>query len=100
MFQKTLKKKFNFELKTIDAKEFPEMESFENKEFFKLNNADFLSMIRQTDFAASKDETRHYLCGLFFHRNEEGISMVATDSKRLSLINKSVKRKIYQIFHQ
>lgn len=87
-------KKFNFELKTIDAKEFPEMESFENKDFFTLNNKDFLSMIKQTDFAASKDETRHYLCGLFFQRTEEGLAMVATDSKRLSLINKKVDSTI------
>ncbi len=87
-------KTFNFEIKTIDTSEFPEMETAENKEFFSLSSKDFLEMIKQTDFAASKDETRHYLCGLFFQRTEEGISMVATDGKRLSLINKKTSETL------
>ncbi|MBK5201159.1 MAG: DNA polymerase III subunit beta [Spirochaetaceae bacterium] len=87
-------KTFNFEIKTIDASEFPDMETTDNKEFFSLSSKDFLEMIKQTDFAASKDETRHYLCGLFFQRTEEGISMVATDGKRLSLINKKTSENL------
>jgi DNA polymerase-3 subunit beta len=81
-------KNFNFEIKTISADEFPEVESADNKEFFTLDSSDFLDMIKHTDFATSKDETRHYLCGIFFHRTEEGIAVVATDGKRLSLMNK------------
>lgn len=81
-------KNFNFEIKTISANEFPEVESADNKEFFTLDSADFLDMIKHTDFATSKDETRHYLCGLFLHRTDEGIAVVATDGKRLSLMNK------------
>lgn len=87
-------KTFNFEIKTISTSEFPEMETPDNKEFFSLSSKDFLEMIKQTDFAASKDETRHYLCGLFFQRTEDGISMVSTDGKRLSLINKKTDESL------
>ncbi|MCK9190586.1 MAG: DNA polymerase III subunit beta [Sphaerochaetaceae bacterium] len=83
-------KNFNFEIKSIDADEFPEVETAEGKNFFTLDSSAFLDMINHTDFATSKDETRHYLCGIFFHRTEDGVAMVATDGKRLSLMNKAM----------
>lgn len=88
IYPKDSNKTFNFELKTIDANEFPTMESPEDKEFFKISSLSFLDMIKHTQFAASKDESRHYLCGQFFQKVEGGIAMVATDGKRLSFIKK------------
>jgi DNA polymerase-3 subunit beta len=88
IYPKGSEKHFNFELKTIDSKEFPTMESADKKEFFKINSLDFLDMIKHTQFAASKDESRHYLCGQFLQKIEGGIAMVATDGKRLSFIKK------------
>ncbi|MGD1823284.1 MAG: DNA polymerase III subunit beta [Pleomorphochaeta sp.] len=83
---KDSKKHFNFELKTNSIEEFPNLETPDNKDFFKINALSFLDMIKQTQFAASKDESRHYLCGQFFQKIEGGIAMVATDGKRLSFI--------------
>ena len=83
---KDSKKNFTFELKTSNVEEYPELESSENKDFFKISSSSFLEMIKQTQFASSKDESRHYLCGQFFQRIEGGIAMVATDGKRLSFI--------------
>ncbi len=86
IYPKDSTKHFNFELKTIDANEFPKMESPDNKDFFKISSLSFLEMIKHTQFAASKDESRHYLCGQFFQKIDGGIAMVATDGKRLSYI--------------
>lgn len=88
IYPKDSNKHFNFELKTIDSREFPEMENQDKKSFFKINSDAFLDMIKHTQFAASKDESRHYLCGQFFQKIEGGIAMVATDGKRLSFIKK------------
>lgn len=86
IYPKDSKKHFNFELKTNNVEDFPTLENPNEKDFFKISASSFLEMIKQTQFAASKDESRHYLCGQFFQRIDGGIAMVATDGKRLSFI--------------
>ncbi len=86
IYPKDSSKHFNFELKINDVNDFPTLESPDKKDFFKLSAISFLDMIKHTQFAASKDESRHYLCGHFFQKIEGGIAMVTTDGKRLSFI--------------
>ncbi|MCH3917654.1 MAG: DNA polymerase III subunit beta [Spirochaetia bacterium] len=87
-------KKFNFDLKTIESSEFPTMKNADDLTFFDFNSADLTDMIKQTSFAVSTDETRRFLCGLFMHRTETGINMVATDGKRLSIVERKISEEI------
>lgn len=87
-------KKVKFSLKTIPASEFPEMKNSEDFTFFPFNGSDFLDMVKQTSFAVSTDETRNYLCGLYLERFETGVNMVATDGKRLSLVERNMDENI------
>jgi DNA polymerase-3 subunit beta len=55
-------------------------------------------MIQRTIFAASTEETRHFLNGVYFSVNSDTLKMVATDGKRLAIasqqLTESVKDKI------
>jgi len=46
-------------------------------------------MANQTIFAISEDETRYFLCGLYLERNASGMNLVATDGRRLSLVERT-----------
>jgi DNA polymerase-3 subunit beta len=56
-------------------------------------------MVKKTIFAASSDETRHVLNGVFWSAKKGALEMVATDGRRLSLVaNKSAaKDKDFQV---
>ena len=47
-------------------------------------------MIQLTSFAMSHDETRYVLNGILFSFKDKGLRLVATDGRRLALIEKSI----------
>ena len=47
-------------------------------------------MLRKTAFAISTDETRFVLNGIFFNLKDHKITMVATDGRRLALVDEEV----------
>ena len=84
---KTLAKKAKFQLKSIDSDKFPEF-SASGKDFFEIPIRDFKDMIKETIFAISDDETRYIMNGVYFEKNDNKFSMVATDGRRLAHIEK------------
>jgi DNA polymerase-3 subunit beta len=84
-----------FNIVGIDAKEFPELSFLEEDNFQEINKKDIKEMIEKTIFAASNEETRANLNGVFFEKiKKEGkdiIRMVATDGHRLSMIDKEIE---------
>ena len=46
-------------------------------------------MIKETIFAVSDDRNRYFMTGVYFVKNGETLTMVATDGRRLSCVNKS-----------
>jgi DNA polymerase-3 subunit beta len=76
----------NFQLHSISADKFPEIPETEETAFFSLPQKDFISMIGQTIFAISDDETRYFMNGVFMEKGEDRLIMVATDGRRLSYI--------------
>ena len=75
----------NTDIKGIDAQEFPPMPVPDLDDGIELNIADFKEMIQQVAFAASTDEARPVLQGVFMQVKETEISMAATDGFRISV---------------
>lgn len=75
----------NFDIKGIDAQEFPPMPTPDLSSGVELNVSDFKEMIHQVAFAASTDEARPVLQGVLMEINENQISMAATDGFRIAV---------------
>jgi len=75
----------NFDLKGINADEFPPMPAPDFSAGVELNVADFKEMIQQVSFAASTDEARPVLQGVLMEINDNQLSLAATDGFRISV---------------
>lgn len=80
--------KAKFSLATLGAEAFPDMTKVESGTTFTMPAADLKKALDRVQFAASNDETRAYLNGVYMHiANEEGETLlrtVATDGHRLA----------------
>jgi DNA polymerase-3 subunit beta len=86
-------KKPECKMKSIASDKFPEF-IVSSAPYFEMPIKDFKDMVQQTVFAVSDDETRYFMNGVFFEKNESNINMVATDGRRLAFINKSAGNDI------
>ncbi|WP_320122436.1 DNA polymerase III subunit beta [uncultured Sphaerochaeta sp.] len=84
----------DFKLRTIGADEFPSLENSESSSYFTIPQKTFTDMANQTMFAISEDETRYFLCGLYLERNASGMNMVATDGRRLSIVERTFEEEL------
>ncbi len=66
-----------------DPEDFPETPSPETKQQLHIKGSDFVNIIEKTGFAASKDDLKPALCGVYFHLQENTITAVATDGHKL-----------------
>lgn len=73
--------------------EYPVIPEFNKGGSFKLPCADLRDMIRKTIFAASSDETRYVLNGVFWSASGGALEMVATDGRRLATVKKNAIAK-------
>ncbi len=84
-----------FNLPGLDPQEFPSFPVTDGSAYFSVGASDLLEMIEKTVFAASTEESRFNLNGIYMEKvkrdNEEFFRMVATDGHRLSLIDKAMK---------
>jgi len=79
--------KSKFILPTLPVDDYPVMTEIEKGSEFFLESADLISLIDNTKFAISSEETRYYLNGIFLHVPEESkqkLRAVATDGHRLA----------------
>ncbi len=81
-----------FSLAGTDAEEYPSLPDFSPERLVTLQSAVLSQMIERTMYAASVDETRYNLNGVYFEVTEETgkIRLVATDGHRLALVDRSV----------
>ena len=78
--------KATFHLLGLSSDEFPEIPSVEAKQTFSLPSENLREMIQRTAFAASRDETRQNLNGVYLEAGDKELKMVATDGRRLAFI--------------
>ena len=76
----------SFKLNSLSADEFPDLESGSFPHSFSMPTADLQRLVEKTIFAASSDEGRYYLNGIYFHvpKEESKLRGVATDGYRLA----------------
>jgi len=84
----------NFDIKGIDAQEFPPMPVPDLQNSVELNIADFKEMIQQVSFAASTDEARPVLQGVMMEIGNNEIGLAATDGFRISVKKASLSTPI------
>ncbi len=73
------------DIKCIDAEEFPPMPAPDMRDGILLNVTDLKEMIRQVVFAASTDEARPVLTGVYVRIEGDQVEMAAADGFRLSV---------------
>lgn len=83
-----------FNLPGVDPQEFPAFPSIEGTAYFNMEASALLDMIEKTVFAASPEESRFNLNGIFMEKltkdKRDYFRMVATDGHRLSMIDKEL----------
>jgi DNA polymerase-3 subunit beta len=79
--------KSQFVLPTLPVDDYPIMTEVQNGNEFALESSDLASLIDNTKFAISSEETRYYLNGIFLHvpdTKSDKLRAVATDGHRLA----------------
>lgn len=83
-----------FKIMGLARDEFPKLPEFKDKEVVKLEQSVLGDMLRLTSFAVSLDETRYVLNGILFNIEKNNLTLVATDGKRLAILNKKIKQDV------
>lgn len=73
--------------------EYPILPEFDKKKAFSVPTGQLADMIKKTGFAASSDETRYVLNGVFWTASKGSLEMVATDGRRLAAVKRAILPK-------
>jgi DNA polymerase-3 subunit beta len=79
-----------FKIKGLGSEEFPPLPTFKEHKQLSLPQEKIKGMLKKTSFAISSDESRYVLNGIFLSLKEHKLTMVATDGRRLSLVDEEV----------
>jgi len=79
-----------FKIMGLAKEEFPRLPEFKDKEVIKIEQSLLKQMLGLTSFAVSVDETRYILNGILFKINKNNLTLVATDGKRLAIVEKKL----------
>jgi DNA polymerase-3 subunit beta len=80
-----------FKMMGLPEDEFPALPKLENAKAFTLKQKDLRDALRKTSYAISTDETRYVLNGILFSFKEGKLTLVATDGRRLALVELEVE---------
>lgn len=79
-----------FKIRGLGSEEFPPLPTFKEHKQFSMTQEKMKGMLKKTSFAISSDESRYVLNGIFLSIKEHKLTMVATDGRRLSLVEEDV----------
>jgi DNA polymerase-3 subunit beta len=79
-----------YKINGLSADEFPPIPKFKEDKKVIVPQDKIKSMLRKTSFAISTDESRYVLNGIFVILKEHKMTMVATDGRRLALVDEEV----------
>jgi DNA polymerase-3 subunit beta len=79
-----------FKIRGLGAEEFPPLPTFTEDRKLTLPQEKVKGILKKTSFAISTDESRYVLNGIFFSLKEHKLTMVATDGRRLALVEEEV----------
>jgi DNA polymerase III subunit beta len=76
-----------YKINGIAAEEFPPAPKFKEDKKVVISQQTLRTMLKKTSFAVSTDESRYVLNGIFLSLKDHKITMVATDGRRLALVD-------------
>jgi DNA polymerase III subunit beta len=79
-----------FKVRGLGPEEYPPLPTFKEEKKVELPQEKFKGMLRKTSFAMSADESRYVLNGIFISLKDHKLTMVATDGRRLALVDEEV----------
>ena len=79
-----------YRINGLNADEFPPLPKFKEDKKVVLQQETVKGMMRKTSFAISTDESRYVLNGIFISLKDHKMTMVATDGRRLALVDEEV----------
>lgn len=83
-----------FKITGIAPEEFPKLPEFKDRPVIRIDQSILKEMLLLTSFAVSFDETRYILNGILFRINNNNIILVATDGKRLAIVEKKLNQGV------
>jgi DNA polymerase-3 subunit beta len=90
-----------FHIKGLDPADFPKETEFQEENKLELARIEFGKTLRKIAYAVSTDQTRYVLNGILLSIQEGNFTAVATDGRRLALVEKiidgmdeNIKRKV------
>jgi DNA polymerase-3 subunit beta len=86
-----------FKILGLPADEFPPVTQLEAATAITIQQGRFKEMLRRTCYAMSVDEARYVLTGLLVKFEQDKITMVATDGRRLALADDDVELTAAQV---
>lgn len=76
-----------FKILGLPEEEFPPLPRFDDAEIFSIAQKDLKDGLKKTSYAISTDETRYVLNGTLFSFKNNKLTLVATDGRRLALVD-------------
>ena len=80
-----------YKLAGMPESEFPRLPQDEEAYSYKISQLLFKEMLRKVSYAASQDDTRRTLKGVFISLKDSKLTMVATDGRRLALVENELE---------
>ena len=80
-----------YKIMGLPEEEFPQFPKAEEGKALKLEQAVLRDMLKKTAYAASSDETRYVLNGVYMSFKADKLTVVATDGRRLALIEREIE---------
>jgi len=80
-----------FKILGLPEEEFPPLPKFDDTRTFTIPQQLLRDALKKTSYAISTDETRYVLNGILFSSKENKLTLVATDGRRLALVDLEVE---------
>ena len=80
-----------FKINGLSADEFPPILKLKDEKKIGLTQETLKGMLKKTSFSVSTDESRYVLNGIYISLKENKITIVATDGRRLALVDEEVE---------
>lgn len=80
-----------FKVLGLTSEEFPALPRFDDAREFKIEQQLLRDCLRKTSYAISTDETRYVLNGILFSFKDNALTMVATDGRRLAMVEQELE---------
>ncbi|RKY30935.1 MAG: DNA polymerase III subunit beta [Candidatus Omnitrophota bacterium] len=88
-----------FKILGLNKEDFPKLPEIKEGRAIKLEQADLKHMLQLTSFAVSYDETRYILNGMLLQIQDNKLTLVSTDGKRLAYFEKTLQQTSDKTVH-